>query len=61
MYMDNRNIMVESNEVKSGTTVFLGNTLYDISSGKVIQNGVAKFKCTSRGTYGKFGILSVNI
>lgn len=61
MYMDNRNIMVESNEVKSGTTVFLGNTLYDISSGKVIQNGIAKFKCTSRGTYGKFGILSVNI
>lgn len=61
MYMDNRNIMVESNEVKSGTTVFLGNTLYDINSGTVVQKGIAKFKCTSRGTYGKFGILQVNI
>lgn len=61
MYMDNRNIMVESNEVKSGTTVFLGNTAYDINSGTVIQKGVARFKCTSRGTYGEFGYLQVNI
>lgn len=52
---------LESKEMDSGAEVFFGNTLYDISSGTVLQKGVAQLRIKSRGTGDTSGILKINM